>query len=278
MTNLLARRSAAMLATAAMAVGFAAAGPASAMDLTVPRPDHVVVVVMENHSFAEIIGSGKAPFIDSLAAGGATFTNSFAAAHPSQPNYFALFSGSTQGVRDNGVYLIAAPTLAGSLRADGRSFIGYVEHGSPRKHNPWESFVNSQSVEQDISKFPRDFTKLPTVSFVTPNLDNDMHDGSIARGDAWLRRHLGAYAEWCAKNNDLLIVTFDESHQGASKLIPTLFFGGPVEPGQYGEQINHYTVLRTIEAMYDLPALADTAGQRPITGVWKADLIATERR
>src|SRR5262245_57648456 len=65
-----------------------------------PRPDHVVIVIEENHSFSQIIGSPAAPYINSLAQQGALFTQSFATTHPSQPNYIQLFSGGTQGVID----------------------------------------------------------------------------------------------------------------------------------------------------------------------------------
>src|SRR5437879_10854288 len=65
---------------------------------TIPRPDHVVIVIEENKSFAQIIArsvTSKTPaaYINTLASRGALFTNSFALAHPSQPNYLALFSG-----------------------------------------------------------------------------------------------------------------------------------------------------------------------------------------
>ena len=66
---------------------------AGAADKSLPQPDHVVVVILENHSFDQIIDPGRAPFIYSLAANSALFVNAFAVAHPSQPNYFALFSG-----------------------------------------------------------------------------------------------------------------------------------------------------------------------------------------
>jgi phosphatidylinositol-3-phosphatase len=245
----------------------AVAAPADSKPV-VPTPDHVVVVVMENHSFSGIIGGDRAPFLSRLARHGASFTHAFAVAHPSQPNYFALFSGSTQSVADDGTHDVDAPTLAGTLRAMGKSFVGYVERGSPRKHNPWESFTDSRDVEQDVAAFPSDAGQLPTVSFVIPNLDDDMHDGSVERGDAWLRQHLGAYAEWCAGTNNLLIVTFDEDDGREGNRIPTVFFGGPVRPGQYAERIDHYTVLRTIEAFYGLPPLGRSAAQAPITEIW----------
>jgi hypothetical protein len=61
-----------------------------------PRPDHVVIVIEENHSFQEIYNSSSAPFINSLVPEGALFTQSFAVRHPSEPNYLDLFSGSNQ--------------------------------------------------------------------------------------------------------------------------------------------------------------------------------------
>src|SRR2546421_11856526 len=67
-------------------------------DNGVPRPDHVLIVIEENHSYSQIIGAAAAPYINSLAYSGALFSQSFALTHPSQPNYIALFSGSTQGV------------------------------------------------------------------------------------------------------------------------------------------------------------------------------------
>ncbi|HWO38016.1 MAG TPA: hypothetical protein VNO32_55285, partial [Candidatus Acidoferrum sp.] len=62
-----------------------------------PLPAHVVVVIEENHGYSQIIGSSQAPYINTLASEGASFTNSHAITHPSEPNYLALFSGSTQG-------------------------------------------------------------------------------------------------------------------------------------------------------------------------------------
>src|SRR5262245_51543061 len=117
------------LLAATLTLGVGVMVPASAAEpVALPRPDHIVVVVMENHDFSEIIGSPKAPFINDLGRRGATFTMSFAVTHPSQPNYFALFTGSTQGVESNDTYLLDAPTLAGSLERAGRSFVGYAEH------------------------------------------------------------------------------------------------------------------------------------------------------
>jgi hypothetical protein len=65
----------------------------------VPRPDHIVVVILENKYRSSVIT--QAPHLNELAAKGANMTHSYGVTHPSQPNYLALFSGSMHGVRSN---------------------------------------------------------------------------------------------------------------------------------------------------------------------------------
>jgi hypothetical protein len=66
-----------------------------------PEPDHIVVVIFENKHRSSVIGSAQAPYLNKLAAKGASMRHSYGVTHPSQPNYLALFSGSTQGVTSN---------------------------------------------------------------------------------------------------------------------------------------------------------------------------------
>lgn len=258
------------IVAAAAAAAFWLPAPIARADDGLPVPDHVVVVIMENHSFGEIIDHHRAPFIASLAEHGALFTNAFAVSHPSEPNYFALFSGSTQNVHDDGFHSFTqAPTLAGALAAAQKTFIGYVEAGSPRKHAPWESFASARGVERPLADFPRSFAALPTVSFVIPNLDNDMHDGTVTAGDRWLEAHLGAYAAWAETHNSLLIVTFDEDDYWSDNRIPTIIYGDHVKPGVYAEHVTHFSVLSTLVAMYGLKPFADISGIPPITEIWQ---------
>jgi phosphatidylinositol-3-phosphatase len=235
---------------------------------TLPRFDHIVVVILENHSAEQIVDAKHAPFIVQLAQGGALFTNAFAVAHPSQPNYFALFSGTTHGVKDDKDYIVDAPNLASALQAAGKSFVGYVEAGSPRKHNPWQSFVNARATERNLNEFPRDFTQLPTVSFVIPDLDHDMHDGSIVDGDRWLKAHLSVYAEWAKTHNSLLIVTVDEDDYSAANRIPIIIYGAHILPGRYAEPTSHYSVFNTLLAVNALSPLAGTATTQSIRAIW----------
>ncbi len=236
-----------------------------------PRYDHILVVVMENHRPGQVVGNASAPYITALARQGANFTNSHGIGHPSQPNYLALFSGSTHGVTsDRCPYSLAnADNLGAQLIAAGLSFTGYSE-GMPaagylgcrdgdyvRKHNPWADFANVPNrANQPYSAFPHDFALLPTVAFVVPNMVDDMHDGSVKAGDAWLAAHIDAYVQWAKVHNSLLILTFDEDdYLTSTNQIPTIMAGAGIAPGDYGDLINHYNILATIESMCGLPAL-----------------------
>jgi hypothetical protein len=258
----------------------AAVAPSSA---GVPRPDHVVVVVFENRQQPQVIGSPDAPYINSLARGGANFTESYAITHPSQPNYIALFSGDTQGVADDSCpHTFTADNIGKQLLDSGRSFAGYSE-GLPstgytgcgsgryaRKHAPWVNFGSvPAATNQAFTAFPSDFTQLPTVSYVIPDLCNDMHDCPVNTGDTWLRDHLKTYADWAMTHNSLLVVDFDEDDFTTTNRIPTVFYGQPVKTGAYAEHITHYSVLRTIEDLYDLPHLAAAETATTITSCWR---------
>jgi len=257
---------------------------------SIPKFDHVVIVMMENHSYSDIIGSSLAPYLNNLADSGALFTSSYAITHPSQPNYLEIYSGSNQGVTDDNTPSntpFTTPNLGAELIANSYTFLSYSEdmpsvgytgdfYGEyARKHCPWVNWQGSgtnqtsSSLSLPFTSFPTDFTKLPTVCFVIPNLINDMHDGTIADGDTWSSNNLNAYAKWAKQHNSLLIITWDEDDYSASNQIPTIFYGANVLKGQYSETINHYNVLHTIEAMYGLKAMANTTNVNTITDVWE---------
>lgn len=270
----------------------------------IPRPDHIIIVMEENHSYDEVMGSANAPYINQLAKEGALFTDAHGVVHPSQPNYLAIFSGSTQGViadeclEDTLPY--TTPNIAASLIRGGFTFKGFAEtmpspgfldcynqrseltgaHLYARKHAPWVNWQGTQpngipaELSQPMTAFPKDFNELPTLAYVIPNMDNDMHNigkpgdsAAIQRADHWLKDKLEAYVEWAKTHNSILILTFDEDDFKEVNHIPTIIVGAGVKPGVYKEKINHYSVLHTIEAMYDLP-VQDTNREQPIMSVW----------
>ena len=270
-------------------------GSSIAMAGTLPRPEHVVIVVEENRAFSNIIGYSGAAYINTLAAQGALMVNSYGTDGASQPNYLQLFSGSNQGVTDNTITQQPFPTpnLSSALAAQGFSFTGYSEslpsagftdasytsvpgqNQYVRKHNPWVNWQGgranavSPAQTQPFTSFPKnDFSLLPTVSMVIPNEQNNMHDGSRVAGDQWLQQNLDGYVQWAMTHNSLFILTWDEDDGAHGNHIATLFVGPMVIPGQYDQLINHLNVLRTVEDMYGLEYLGNTASAVPIVGIF----------
>jgi hypothetical protein len=293
---------------------------------TLPKYDHIVIVVEENKDYDQVIDKPSAPYINgTLKAEGATFHCMYGEEHNSQGNYFWLFSGSNQSVgfnddvpktlfvnRNLGEQLINKCTPTKPY-TECLSFKGYAEDlpniGSTvefaqtsscsqncttyaRKHVPWISFANvpngtSKETSSNLrfADFPSKFDDLPTVAIVIPNLQNDMHNGKsiedeVRNGDAWLSAQLGSYYQWAKSHNSLLIVTFDENddkggyvgltnpaveptdeyRENLQNRTITIFAGAHIRGGVYEESINHITILRTIEAMYDL---ARSGAQQP---------------
>ena len=310
-----------------------------------PHPDHVVIVIMENKSFAQIIGNPAAPNINALAAEGANIVNavgdpigltsgSHALRHPSQPNYLELFSGNHQGVVSDGRPGTSAepgsttlpfntPNLGASLIAAGFTFATYSE-GLPsvgfdgdasssvpglnqyeRKHNPaanWQAAdapANNHlppEINRPFTAFPQDpngYAALPTVAFVVPDEQHNMHDGTVAQGDAWLKSQiLDGFYQWAKTHNSLLILTFDEDASNTpTNQITTIFAGAQVNPGNYpetninppdarppdggiitptGTAMNHYNLLRTVEEMFGLVPIGGSAKTPPVTDIFRA--------
>ena len=206
----------------------------------VKRYDHVVWIWMENHSYAQIIGSPDAPYINSLASSCGLATNFHNTSHFSLPNYIAAVTGL--GLEDvlkfdldcnpGGTCLTPAESIfsqVGSWKAYMESmetncqltgFFGYsVRHNPP----PYlSSLVNCTLYDVRYTELQTDLdaNTLPVFSFITPNSVNDMHDGpdptAIHNGDAWLQAELPKLlgAKAYQDGRTLVFVTFDEGEFG----------------------------------------------------------------
>ena len=97
---------------------------------------------------------------------------------------------------------------------------------------------------------------------------NNMHDCSVAKGDTWLKKNFDAYAQWAKTNNSLLVVTFDENAGGTVNQIATLIVGSGVKPGLYDDKMDHYTLLRTIEHLYELEPIGKAKDEQPLTDIF----------
>ena len=259
----------------------------------VPAFTHVVVVVFENEEATSIAGNHDAPTFNALARRYATLTRYDAIGHPSLPNYLALVSGSAHGIRSNCTdCLVHGRSLADTLAAAGKTWKTYAEDlpypgftgGSSgryvKKHNPFLYFrdvAGSRSRRNRVVPFPQlghdlAHDRLPDFSLLIPNRCNDMHDCSVATGDAWLKAHVAPLLRSPQLCGGVVFVVFDEgtSDTGGGGRIEALALGPTVRRGsRFGRATNHYGLLRTIEDAWGLPRLGFSRKGTPIGGIWR---------
>jgi len=257
-----------------------------------PLATKVVLVVLENTA-ADVARGEK--FLALLARSGAYLANYHAVADHSQPNYVALVSGSMEGVVDNAPLRLDRAHLGQKLQ----SWRAYAE-GYPtgscdpsvvigpyaRKHVPFLSFADVQDDKAFCSEHITGFEqflsdaraqRLPRFSLIIPNLDHDAHDKSLGDADAWLERNFAALIKDPQFRREvLLVVTFDEGHKAWWQFwkrrdqVYAVLLGDDVIPGEVNTRYDHYDLLRTIEAIFDIaPMSSEDAKARPIGGIWR---------
>jgi phosphatidylinositol-3-phosphatase len=246
----------------------------------VPEFRHVYLIVMENKGYGSIVGSNAAPYLNSLIRRYGLATRYDAVAHPSEPNYIALFSGGTQGVRDDGIHDLTAKNLADQLEQHGRTwrvfaqnvplgcYKGAVASGGPdgngtyvRKHEPAISFTSiarNPGRCRNVANFSHFDPAAADFELIVPNMCNDMHDCSVAVGDDFLRRFVPRITRSAAFADSVLFITWDEGTggSGGGGRVATIVVSPLVAAG-YTSNVphTHYSLLRTIEASWGLGCL-----------------------
>jgi hypothetical protein len=227
----------------------------------------VIWIVMENHSYGEIIGSRDAPYLNSLAHKCGLAANFSAESHPSLPNYVAMTSGSTQGISDDGdpsehplsVQSIFSQ-LGGGWRALDESMPSHCDlHDASSyavRHNPAVYYTNvrGRCTHQDTPLGAR-----PNLSarftFITPNLCHDMHDCSAGQGDSWLAGFVPKIlnSREYRKQPTAVFITWDEG--SGDNHIATLVLSRYTRPHTVSSTpFNHYSLLRATEALLGIHA------------------------
>jgi len=266
----------------------AASGPCGTR-ATAPGYKHVIWIWMENHSYNSIIGSSQAPYINSLAAECGLATNYHNVSHPSLPNYVSATSGLgyraiTRFDRDcNPVPGCVTP--AASIFGQGETWRAY-EGSMPSnchkansgkyavRHNPPPYFTGLRgcaTFDVPYRRLGSDLSagKLPAFSFVTPNLVDDMHNGTVADGDKWLAANLPAILKSpeYASGSTAVFITWDEGEGGtATKCatnttdvgchVATIVVSPTTKPGTRSAKLfNHWSLLGTTEQLLGLPRL-----------------------
>jgi hypothetical protein len=260
---------------AATAAGSLLSEPLSAPPSTY---EHVVWIVMENHSFDDIIGSSDAPYINQLADQHGLAAAFYAEGHPSLPNYIAMTSGSTQGIADDddpSAHKLDVSSLFSLLPGGGsRSLLESMPGNCARsdagdyavRHNPQAYYVN---LGGDCAKYNVPLTDPPDLSarftFVTPNLIHDMHNGTVADGDTWLSTFMPkivSSAEYAA-GRTAVFLTWDEDDSIlglGDNHVPTLVIAPSVAAGsRVTARLDHYAMLRATQEMLGVEPLLGAA-------------------
>jgi phosphatidylinositol-3-phosphatase len=247
---------------------------------------HVVVIVMENKEYGDVIGSSSSPFVNSLARRYASATGFFGERHPSLPNYLALTAGTTFGVDSNCTGCQQdGESIVDQLEATGVSWKAYMG-GMPsacfkgafsgqyaKKHNPFMYYRRvaddparcAKVVPESVLASDLRAGRLPAFAFLTPGLCDDTHDCGLEQGDRYLARVVPALLAGLGPRG-YLVLTWDEgtSDRGccgglaSGGRIPTIIAGPGVKrgaslPGPY----THYSILRLIEDSFGVPRLRE---------------------
>jgi phosphatidylinositol-3-phosphatase len=265
-----------------------AKGPCGRM-ASAPRYKHVIWIWMENHSYRSIIGASHAPFINGLAAKCGLATNYHNISHPSLPNYIGATSGLGYAAL-NKFTSDCSPsrrcsTSARSIFAQGETWKAYEEsmpsncHRTDSgkyavRHNPPPYYTRLSGCSKHDVPYRRLATDLadnhlPAFSFITPNLIDDMHDGTVADGDRWLAKSLPTIlrSREYKSASTVVIITWDEGDAGsASKCatnttdggchVATIVISPSTKAGTKSRKLfNHYSLLGTAEQLLHLPRL-----------------------
>jgi phosphatidylinositol-3-phosphatase len=258
--------------------------------------------MMENHSYGTIIGSSQAPYINSLAAECGLATNYHNVSHPSLPNYVAATSGlglsGLAGFDSDCGVSPACSTPAPSIFGQGETWKAYEESMPANcdpsdsgeyavRHNPPAYYTTLSGCTASDVPYPQlasDLARdtLPAFSFVTPNLIDDMHDGTISDGDTWLAANLPAIfasAEY-RRGTTAVFVTWDEGEGGSSNdcaanttdvgchVATIVISPSTLEATRSAVLFNHYSLLGTAEQLLGLPMLGVTSSYPTMTSAF----------
>jgi len=244
----------------------------------IPKIDNIVIITEENRTYKSIVGSPHATYINQLINNGASTTNYYAV---SKNPYIAMTSGALTSIPNsclpnNKKCQTQVANITDEIIQSGRTWKMYAEDmPSPCyptntskytvRHNPfifYSSILNDKSLCEShvvpYSEFLKDIdNNLPNISFVSPNICNDMHSCSTAVGDKWLSENVPKIlnSKPFKSQNSLLIITWDEGF-GIDNKVLTIFLG-PAAKNNYksNEAYTHYSILHTIEYLWGLNTL-----------------------
>ena len=281
----------------------------------VPQSRHVWMVTEENHSYETVIGNSSMPYYNSLAAKYGLATQYYAEEHSSLPALMWLVAGQPVTPNNNTTSCYPSDNIARHLIAAGLKWRSYQEDlpypgftglssaSYVRRHNPIIDFTDTCAAAQAKNSVP--FTQLaadianhstPNYAYITPNLNNDAHNGTLPEADAWLSKHVPAILalpEFQPGGDGILFVVWDEADLGGNGSIDnrctsnitngcggrlaTLVIGPQVKHGYKSYvRYDHANLLRTICDAMGFSSCPGAAGvSNPMSDFFNLVNIAT---
>ena len=255
-----------------------------------PTTMKLMVIYEENHDASSIYGSSSAPNINMYASDCGSAQNYLALTHPSLPNYMASTSGLSYATspwngdcdpggtcltNNNNIFNQVGPEGWKAFAESMSASCSNTGDAYASKHNPAEYYIDigAQCPKNDV---PLGTTSagalhnavvagtLPRFSTVTPNPNNDMHDGTIAQGDAWLASwipQITAGPDYQSGNLTIIIVWDEGSGEGnVASTVAMIAMSTYITPGtKSSNYFTHYSVLKAAEDLAGVPELAAAA-------------------
>jgi len=253
----------------------------------------VFVVVLENHGFAQVIGSASMPYLNSLASAHSLATNYFANTHPSIGNYFMLTTGNIETNNDAFTGTVSSDNIPRAFAAAGRTWKAYMEslpsvgytggdvYPYFKHHDPFvylTDVLNSNAEAADVVPFTQLVSDLsagtlPNFAFIAPNAEDDAHDcpgggtnctddQKLAAADTWLKNNIDPIIKSPALANSVLIIVFDEAVDtdatNGGGHIAMVMAGSHVKAGF--KSTTFYQHQSTLRLVMDLLRVADHPG------------------
>lgn len=251
-----------------------------------PQSQHVWIITEENHSYEAVIGNSNMPYFNSLAKKYGLAKQYYAEQHNSLSALMWLVAGQPITGNDQTTACYNVDNLSRHLIANGFTWRSYQEDlpnagftglknlDYVRRHNPLIDFTDTCDPKQAGNSVP--FSRLakdiddgntPNYAYITPNLQNDAHDGSLAAADDWLSQHVPKILhlpEFQPGGDGILFIVWDEADLSGKGALPddrcaatikkgcggrlaTLVIGPQVRPHYAStHRYDHSNMLRTI--------------------------------
>lgn len=257
--------------------------------------DHVVWIVMENHSYEDVVGASVLPYYNGTLIAHCGLATGHSITHPSLPNYIGMTSGLSHAELGAHFSATCSPgdpgctTDATSIFHQTASWKAYQENMPSNcfktnsgkyavRHNPpayYTTLADCATKDVPYTQLAADVkaNTLPAFSFITPDLCNDTHDCLIQSGDKWLKREVPKLLKSKAykAGRTAIFITYDEGFNNTTGVtfpdceafpgdrschIATVVIAPSVPKGvKPATDFTHYSLLRTAEEMLGLPTL-----------------------